>query len=185
MKYIDRLETKDLILGKGKIEDAKKLYENYWSCEVTAKYMLWSPEKTLEDAISRMERTIEFQKDNLAFIIYEKSSNEPIGQAAMKECEKGVFEDLGIGMGEKFVGKGYGKQIILCFIDYIFRELNAQKIVLCCHTDNIPSAKCQQACGLKYSHSEMHVRKKDNLECKYDYYTMTRDEWIVRDNENN
>ena len=36
------LETKDLILDKGKIEDWKALYENVWKHEETARYMMWS-----------------------------------------------------------------------------------------------------------------------------------------------
>ena len=178
MKYVTQLETKDLILGKAKQEDLESVFNNYWSSEKTSKFMLWLPQKNLQEAQERLNKTIEFQKDHLAFFVYEKSTGEVIGQAAMIEIEPDIYEDGGVGMGEKFVGKGYGKQILKCFIDYLFGELNAKKIICSCHTDNIPSAKLQQSCGLKYERSEMYTRKKDGLTYKADYYTMTKQDWL-------
>lgn len=177
MKYKDLLETKDLILAKAKMEDLESIYRNYWSSDVTAKYMLWIPQKTLDEARDRLIRTIDYQKDNLAFLIYEKLSGEAIGQVAFFEVDKGVYEDRGLGLGEKFVGRGYGKQVLNCMIEYIFDSLNADKICCSCHTDNIPSAKMQMACGLKYSHSTFVTREKDNLTYKSDNYMITREEY--------
>ena len=74
MSFIERLETKDLILGKAKIEDLNSIFKNYWRSEKTAKYMLWVPQKNLEEAKDRLIRTINYQKENLAFFVYEKKS---------------------------------------------------------------------------------------------------------------
>lgn len=178
MEYAKQLETKDLILGKAKQEDLKSIFKNYWSSEKTSKFMLWLPQKNLQEAQNRLNKAIEFQKEHLAFFVYEKASNEVIGQAAMVENEPGVYEDGGVGLGEKYVGKGYGKQILTCFMDYLFGELNAKKIICSCHTDNIPSAKLLQSRGLKYDHSEMYTRKKDGLTYKADYYIITKQEWL-------
>ena len=182
MEYIKQLETKDLILGKAKIEDTQSIFENYWSSDKTAKYMLWVPQRTFEEAKARVERTINFQKDHLAFFVYEKATGKAIGQAAMLEVEPGIFEDGGIGIGEKFVGNGYGKQILKAFIEYLFSELDAKKIICSCHTDNIPSAKMQMSCGLKYSHSSMVTREKDGLIYKSDNYTITKEDWLKSKN---
>ena len=175
--YKDKLETKDLVLGKAKQEDLQSIYNNYWCNPNTAKYMLWVPQKNLEEAKERLDRTIEFQKDHLAFLIYEKTTGEAIGQAAMIEIAPNVWEDGGVGMGEKFVGKGYGKQILNCFFDYLFSEMNAQKIICSCHPDNIPSKKLQQSCGMKYTHSEEFTRKKDNVTYMAEYYEITIEDW--------
>lgn len=168
--YKERLETKDLVLGKAKQEDLYSIYNNYWCSAKTARYMLWVPQKNIEEAQERLNKTIAFQKDHLAYFIYEKATGEAIGQAAMLKVEPGVWEDAGVGIGEKFVGKGYGKQILNAFIDYIFNELKAKKIICSCDTRNVPSAKLQQSCGLRYSHSEKAVRKRDGEEYICDYY---------------
>ena len=122
MEFKEQLETKDLILAKAKQEDLLSIYNNYWCNSNSAKYMLWTPQKNLEEAQVRLDKTIAFQKDHFAFFVYEKQTGEAIGQAAMFELENGVWEDGGIGIGEKFVGKGYGKQILNCFIEYLFEN---------------------------------------------------------------
>ncbi len=96
----------------------------------------------------------------------------------MKEMKPGIYEDIGIGIGENFVGNGYGKQILNCFINYLFNELNAKKIICSCHYENIASEKLQKSCGLKYAYSKMHTREKDGMSYRVDYYEITRDEYL-------
>ncbi len=168
--YKKRIVTKDLILDKAKLSDAEDIYENFWKEEDTAKYMLWKPCTSLDEAKERLTKAIEFQKTNMSYFVYEKSSMKAIGVAGMKEIEPGVYEDAGIGFGPKFVGKGYGKQILNALIDYIFNDLKAKKIICSCDSRNIASAKLQQSCGLKYSHSEKAIRKRDSEEYLSDYY---------------
>ncbi|MBQ8844572.1 MAG: GNAT family N-acetyltransferase [Clostridia bacterium] len=173
-----RIETKDLILSKAKIEDLESIYNNYWSQEETAKFMLWTVCKSLEEARERLEKVIEFQKDKAAYFVYEKASGNAIGMAAMIEISPKVFEDGGIGIGKKYIGRGYGKQILNALINYTFNKLDAEKIICSCHTDNIPSARLQKSCGMKYVYSKNETRKKDNLTYKADYYEITKDEYL-------
>lgn len=41
------IETKDLILGKAKMQDLESIFNNYWRHAETAKYMFWSPCKKI------------------------------------------------------------------------------------------------------------------------------------------
>lgn len=170
--YIDRLETKDLIIAKAKIEDTEKIWKNYWSDLESAKYMLWKPTETMEEATNRMERTIKYQADHLAFTIYEKSTNEPIGMAGFFEVEPGVWEDSGIGLGSKFCGKGYGTQIVQVFIDYLFNEMGINKILYSCFRENIASHKLVAKFDFDYLFTIADVRDWDGLEYAVDYFQM-------------
>lgn len=38
---VNMIETKDLLLDKGKIDEWKSMYENVWKHEETAKYLMW------------------------------------------------------------------------------------------------------------------------------------------------
>ena len=62
MEFKKQLETKGLVLGKAKQEDLESIFNNYWCSEVPAKFMLWVPQKNLEEARDRLNRTINFQK---------------------------------------------------------------------------------------------------------------------------
>ena len=170
----EKIETKDLILAKAKMEDLEAIHNNFWSEEETAKYMLWIPSKSIEESRERLESVIEFQKTRpYTYFVYEKSTMQAIGMAGIKEIEPNVYEDAGIGIGSKFQHKGYGKQILLAFIDLAKNELKAKRFVCGCDSRNIPSARLQQSCGLKYSHSTNEIRKKDDMPFVQDHYDIT------------
>ena len=83
-----KLETKDLILKKAEFEDWKTIYYNLWRHKESAKYMLWQPTETDEDAKDRMKRTIAFEEkpeNKYALFVYLKKTGEAIGFAGMRE----------------------------------------------------------------------------------------------------
>lgn len=170
--YIEKLETKDLILKKATVEDAEIMFKNYWSDKETAKYMLWRPLDNVEEAYIKMEKTIKHQADNLAFLVYEKSSMEPIGMAGFIKIEDGVYEDTGIGIGSKFTRKGYGTQILEVLIDYIFNDLKAKKILYSCFRENVASHRLALKFDFNYLFTIADVREWDQLEYAVDYYQM-------------
>lgn len=149
------LETKELILEAAEFEDWRDLYENIWSRRESAKYMLWKPTCSEEEARARMERTLAWQKKNkLAYTVYEKKSGKAIGFAGMTQIEEGVYEDTGIAVGPDFVRRGYGRQILTALMEQAFEELHAVKFICSCREKNIASKALQLSCGFVYTHSE-------------------------------
>lgn len=152
------LETKDLIIKKAVQEDWHDLYENLWCHAESAKYMLWNVTISKEDAISRMERTIEFEKkEKYALIVYEKSTGHAIGFAGMREIEPDVYEDMGIALGPHYMRKGYGKQILNALVEEAFCNCKAKKFVASCRTGNLASHSLQISCGFQFSHNEERI----------------------------
>lgn len=170
--YKEQIETKDLVLKKASMDDVNDMYVNIWSQEESAKYMLWTPMKNIDEAKDRMIRTIEYQKDKIAYLVYEKKNGQAIGFAGMKEIEDKVYEDSGIAIGPHFVGRGYGKQILTALINYCFDDLGAMKIVYSCRSTNIASKKLQQSCGFHYTHSQPMVDKRNGLNYVLDFYEL-------------
>lgn len=168
-----RLETKDLIMKAAEFEDWKEIYTNLWCHEESAKYMLWQPTKTEEDAQERMRRTIAFQKKcNSAWFVYEKQSGQAIGFAGMTEIEEGVWEDTGVAVGPAFVGKGYGKQILTALVRHCFETRKAKKVVCSCRSGNVPSRKLQLSCGFRYTHSESRVDNRNGEAYTLEFYEL-------------
>lgn len=173
--YKEKIETEDLVLKKASMNDLNDMYKNIWSQEESAKYMLWMPTKSIEEAEERMKRTIEFQKDKIAYLVYEKNSGQAIGFAGMKEVEDKVYEDSGIAIGPKFVGQGYGKQILMALVEYCFEDLGAIKIIYSYRSENIASKKLQQSYGFHYTHSQLMVDKRNRLKYMLDFCELIRD----------
>ncbi len=116
------METEDLILGKAKYEDWKSIYRNVWSRPETAKYMYWKLTTDEAEAKERIQRTVAWQQDHDAWLVYEKKSGQAIGFAGIKEIRPHIYEDAGIALGPEYVGKGYGKQILQMYKKNLGRQ---------------------------------------------------------------
>ena len=117
-----KLETKDLILKKAEFEDWKTIYYNLWRHKESAKYMLWQPTETDEDAI---------------------------GFAGMRELEPGIYEETGIALGPEFVQKGYGRQILTTLLEEA-GKLGAKEFHACNRIGNAASRVLQLSCGFVF-----------------------------------
>lgn len=147
-----KLETKDLVLKKAEFTDWKAIYKNLWMHEKSARYMLWTPTKTEEDAKARMFRTIEFEKkpeNKYLFLVYLKETGEAIGFAGMREREPEIYEECGIALGPDFVRKGYGRQILNALTDEV-KKAGAKKFYACNRVNNVASRELQLACGFQF-----------------------------------
>lgn len=180
--YKEKLETKDLILTKANMSHTESLLKNFWSDEISSKYMFWRNSYTMDEAKIRMEKTIQYQKDNMAYIVIEKKSGEAIGLVGFTQIEEDIYEDRGIALGSKFTKKGYGKQILKAFLDYMFLELNAKSVIYCFVKENIASYKLQNHFNFKYVSSQPTIRERDNKECIIESYKLDKEDYEVNDN---
>lgn len=169
------LKTQDLVLSKGEFEDWKSLYNNVWSQDETAKFMLWTPIHTEEEAKVRMYKSMELMKHTLSWFIYEKKSTQVIGFAGMKKVQDNVYEDTGIVLGPQFVKKGYGTQVLKLLCDEAFYTYGASKFVCSCRRGNIPSKQLQLSLGFYYTYSVNKVDSRNNESYILDFYELLRD----------
>ncbi len=121
------LETKDLYLDKAKYSDWEAMYRNVWSQSESAKYMTWNVTTSEKGAEIRIQKTIDFQKTHDTYLVYLKSNNEAIGFAGVEQLNAYTYEEAGICIGSKFVGKGYGKQVLQRLIRYCKEEHGARE----------------------------------------------------------
>lgn len=168
------LEQHDIVLKKAQMSDLEEIYNNFWKQEETAKFMLWETSKSLEEAKERLLRTIEYQKNNYAYFVYEKKSGRAMGFAGVKQIQENIFEESGIGIGPEFVGKGYGKQIVKALIDLVFNCLCGEKFIYTCFSQNIASKNLALSCGFKFVGTEEKVREKDGLKYISEIYELEK-----------
>ena len=169
------IETQNLILKKAVFCDWKSLYENVWSREETARYMLWDVTPSEEAAKARMERTIAWQKTHHAWIVYHKKTDKAIGFAGLMEVEAGVWEDTGVALGPEYVGRGLGKQILRALMDYVFVTQKGRKLICTCRKENVPSRSVILACGLVYTHSELRVDPRTGEKYELEFFESAAD----------
>lgn len=173
------LEGKDILLKKASFGDWEDIFRNLWCRPESARYMLWDPTFTEEEARARMERTLAFQqREKYAFFVYEKAGGKAIGFAAMKEIEKGVFDVMGIALGPAFTGRGYGRQVLELLIREAFEKAGAEKFLASCRTQNLPSHFLQRKCGLVFSCFEDRTDPRTGAPYQLENNVMTREMYL-------
>ena len=154
------LQTRDLILDKGKFEDWESMYRNVWSHPESAKYMQWRVTERPEDAPDRMRRNIQWQKVHDTYFVYLKATGEAIGFAGVERISPTLWEEGGICLGPDFVRKGYGRQILQCLLDYA-KAQGAEEFVAYAREKNTASRALIASMGFTQTGSEERVDDRD------------------------
>lgn len=175
---MERIETKNLVLRKAKPSDLEAIYKNIWSDESVAQTMLWTPTRSLEDAVSRLERTIKYQSENYGYFVCLKDTDEPIGFGGIGKISDGYYEERGICIARKYQGRGYGKEVLGALLDLVFDHLDGDKCLYGCFSENIRSRNVALHFGFEYFESMDMTREWDHKTFTVDYYTLSKADHI-------
>jgi RimJ/RimL family protein N-acetyltransferase len=133
---------------------------------------------TLEDELKFYE-SISANNDTYTFAIEAKETEELIGGCGTNAIDwKNSTATVGIFVGkEGYLSKGYGTDAMNILINFIFNEMNINKVKLEVYSFNIRAIKCYEKLGFK---QEGCLRKEIFREGKYHdilVYGMFRDEF--------
>ena len=161
-----------IILRKARLEDLDSMWNNIWQDKELAKFMLWKPVENIEEAKIRLQKTIEYQKSNLAFYICLEETDEVIGFLGAVDTGDCIFEDTGICIASKYQGKGFGKQAMQLLLKMIFEELGGKEFIYSCFEENKKSQRLCESLGFEYKYAKQNTRKWDNLNYTAKYYSI-------------
>ncbi len=170
-KANDMIETNDLILRHGSVDDWQDLYRNLWSRGEVFRYMFTKPSPNEEQAMKKTAAYAEMHKEvKTEFFVYDKVTKQAIGIAGLKEIQPSVYTVTDIALCPEFHGNGYGKQILTAFSLLAFDELGASELHYDCFKQNEVSKRLALSCGFIYTHSEEAELTKDGEKVILDYY---------------
>ena len=126
--------------------------------------MSWKVTQSEEDALARMERTIEFQKKHDTFTVYDKESMKAIGFAGFEKVSDDTYEECGICISPKYQNQGYGKEILYALIDYCKNNYKIKHFIYSSQKENTVSIKLAESCGFREFSSEKKIDERDGKE---------------------
>ena len=173
----DVLEGDQIRLRKALEKDWKSMLENVWSDEHVYRWMLYQPTLTEEEARERCQRSMAYQRDHYAWFVAMKDTNEAIGLCAIKETEKGHFEESGICIGTAYQGRGYGKEIVRLLLDLAFQKLGAEDFRYGYFRENEKSRKLAAHFGFRYDQTYEMIRPWDEAVKIIDSCVLTREQY--------
>ncbi len=150
------METRDLILRKAVYEDWKSMYLNVWSRPETARYMVWKVTADEEGARERIERTIAWQKTHDVWLVCVKGSGEAVGFCGVERLGPDSYGETGIALGPEYVGRGYGRQVLLRLMEYC-RSLGGSEFFYSTRAANEASRALALCCGLVCQRLEQRI----------------------------
>ena len=174
----ETLEGGHIRLRKAKETDYLSMWKNVWGDEAVYRWMLFQPTLTEAEAVERCRRSISYQKENFAWFVALKDTDEAVGLCAIREYEPGRFEEAGIGIAAKCQGKGYGKEIVSLLLDLVFMKLGAADCQYGYFSNNERSKKVAESFGFRYDHSYELTRPWDGAVKQIDSCILTREEYM-------
>lgn len=144
-------ETDNLIIREmtvNDLDDMYKLYDTLKGCPYIEP--LYEYEEELEFTRNYIKSMYGFFMYGL-WLVFDKRSGEIVGRAGIENREiDGVMrQELGYLIGSKWQRKGYGYEAAKAVMDYAFRNLGIDKLFLCTHIDNKPSAALCRKLGFE------------------------------------
>lgn len=147
------LETERLVLRKFKLEDAKEMFNNWASDEEVTKHLTWEAHKNIKITKLVLSEWVE-SYSNLDFYqwgIVIKDTNELIGSiGVVGHKENRLICEIGYCIGKPYWGKGYVAEAFKRIIDFLFNEVNCNRIEAVHDIDNPNSGKVMQKCNLTF-----------------------------------
>jgi ribosomal-protein-alanine N-acetyltransferase len=141
------LSTERLIIRPFLESDYQDLHE-YLSLKETYQYEPGEPVSLEEAKKLCLERAK--GKDFWA-VTLKDDSKKLVGHVSFIQAEPKFFLtwEIGFIFNPAFQGKGYATEASRALIDNSFKELNAHRVVGYCSTENIPSWRVLEKCGMK------------------------------------
>lgn len=163
LKGSKTMETERLVLRSSKMEEQKRLYEILMIPEVNKWYLTsgkkhannlehWTwetQEKFYKSKVDKAGNPDVFGWSVFLKKEYTDSNNEEvIGQVTAQENDDDItIRDVGWYIDPKYQGKGYATEAAKAMIDYMFKEVEIEKIVSGAVKENIGSCKIFEKLG--------------------------------------
>lgn len=165
-------KSKDLMFVKFDKMFAKECHKNFLCQSETAKFTLWKPTKTVEEAEEKLGYWAKNLGENDIFcLIQERESGEIIGYVCAYEIAPKIYGDIGLAIGREFIRKGYGSQSLNCLLETI-KHRGAKEI----HYSHLKGNDASKVLALKYGFEfykqEKRLRKYDNQEFDELFYVL-------------
>lgn len=168
-----------LTLRRFTVDDAEAMFENWANDERVTRFLTWTPHKSPEFTRQLLEAwCAEYEnlnKYNWA-MIYNKV---PVGNiSVVRLSEKNEYAELGYCMGFSYWNKGLMTEAARTVIDYLFSEINMNRIGISHAVKNPASGKVALKCGLTFEGTKREYHKTLTGEfLDISEYSILRREW--------
>jgi len=186
-KGTQTINTDRLILRKFEFDDAYDMFKNWANDIEVAKYLSWIPHNNVDVTKEIIAQWVSEYKNNNIYdwAIELKEIGEVIGGISIVKLEEKDYScEIGYCMSRKYWGNGIMSESLKSVIDYLFSEVQFNRIVAKHDMNNIASGKVMIKSGMKCEGTLRQAKLRNNKDF-YDLalYAILKEEWVRRKNE--
>jgi len=162
LDFPDSFETERLLIRPPQRADAQMVYEAILESQAELnRWMAWSKDNTLEDAIRYTRRALAqfIMRENLAMTIWRKADQHFVGNTGLHAInwEQRKFE-IGYWLRTSAYGQGYMTEAVNGLTRFCFDVLEATRVEIRCDAENERSAAVARRTGYT---QEAHLRSEE------------------------
>jgi RimJ/RimL family protein N-acetyltransferase len=152
---MDPLESTRTCLRPFTVADAEAVF-GWCSDAAVMRYIPYGPDPDLNHTRQRIGR---YQAHQAAhgfskFLVLEKDSHEPIGDAGFLHLPGGVRVELGYRLKKSHWGRGLAEEIATCLLAAARSRIGLEKVHAFAHPDNAASLRIIQKLGFRFQQTE-------------------------------
>ena len=179
-KGTQTIETSRLILRKALPEDALPMFRNWASDPDVTKYLTWPTYEHPDAAHGILELwTNNYENaDFYQWMIVPRELGEPIGSISVVHQREEIGEvEIGYCIGKNWWHQGITSEALGAVIDFLFREVGANRITARHDPRNAHSGNVMKKCGMVYEGTARQADRNNQGICDTAYYAILRSDW--------
>lgn len=180
------LETTRLNLRKINISDASDMFNN-WACdEDVARYVTWQAHTDINVTKSLIDIWVSKQNnnDNFAWCLELKENKKVIGTIDVVGIDAKIERaEIGYCMSKAYWNKGIMTEALTAVIDFLFSEVDFNRIVAKHHINNPASGKVMMKSGMQFEGVERQGAKDNKGDfCDIAVLAILKSDWLKNNN---
>ncbi len=183
MKFVpfQELYTPRLHLRKLTIEDVQAYYQRLGSSAEVTKYMLFQPHQDISESVASIEKALRRYEEGKCyrFCIALRDTDELIGVIEPLRFDENTGTcSFAYMLGKDFWGKGYGTEALTAVLDFLFRDMEMDRVEADHMAENAASGAVMRKAGMLCTGIEPGKYEKNGT-CHDAYlYAITREHWL-------
>lgn len=176
-----KINTNRLLLRRFCVLDAEEAFRNWTNDEEVTKYLTWNPHGSLDVTKTLLNQwVLDYETPNTYnWAIELRDTGDLIGSIGIVSIdEENSSCEIGYCLSKQYWKKGIMSEALTAVINYLFSEVNFNRIVAKHYIDNIASGKVMAKCKMTHEGILRQVRKGKNGEfISLAIYSILKDEY--------
>lgn len=174
------LETPRLRLRKLTLADVPEYFARIGSSADVTKYMLFQPHQDISESVASIEKALRRYQEGRCyrFCIALKDTDELIGVIEPLRFEESTGScSFAYMLGREFWGQGYGTEALRAVLDFLFRDMEVDRVEADHMAYNAASGAVMGKAGMIFTGVVSGKYEKDGIVHDAACYCITREQW--------